>query len=320
MSEFNDPKVILALSHEWEFQTKISIILALKIRADAHFRRGSIGFAEECLIQIAFISDGLYEATERIGHGLRITNSSEHPDLNTKKIEVPQWYFESLNEKITYINDIYEKKIFNRNSELKALSIPLKMAGDAILQGQSAEWQSGGMFNYFPINLNKIKVNNLIIDGTKQQIVKSAISSILLHSNIIKTKLSNDDLVVTMGSCFASELYVSLSRNNIKCETLRIEESINTTHANLALVESIKNKKLINSLKELFKNEGVEEKLTSLHELLKRTKILVLTVGVSPVVVDSITGELLFEKDLKTKFEEKKLKCDLVLFKKIVII
>jgi hypothetical protein len=46
--------------------------------------------------------------------------------------------------------------------------------------------------------------------------------------------------------------------------------------------------------------------LTSLHELLNRTKILVLTVGVSPVVVDSVTGELLFEKDLKAKFQEKK--------------
>ena len=306
MSKFNDPKVILALSHEWEFQTKISTILALKIRADAHLRRGSIGFATENLIQIAYLSDGMYETTERIGHGLRISNSNEHPDLNTSKIEIPQWYFESLTEEITYINDIYEKKISNRNSELKVLSTPIKMVGDAILQGQSAEWQSGGMFNYFPINLNKIKVNNLIIDGTKQQIVKSAISSILLHSNIIKTKINNDDLVVTMGSCFASELYVSLTRNNIKCETLRIEESINTTHANLALIESIKNKKLLTSLKELFKNEVIEEKLTSLHELLNRTKILVLTVGVSPVVVDSVTGELLFEKDLKAKFQEKK--------------
>ncbi len=307
MSKFNDPKVILALSHEWEFQTRISTILALKIRTDAHLRRGSIGFAKEALIQIAYLSDGMYETTERIGHGLRISNSNEHPDLNIKKVEVPQWYFESLNKEFSYINEIYEKKLLSRTTELKALSTPLKMQGDSILQGQSIDWQSSGLFNYFPVNLNKIKINNQTIDGSKQQIVKNAISSVLMHSNIVKTNLKENDLVVTMGSCFASELYLSLSRRNIRCETLRIEESINTTHANLALIESIKNKKLSKSLEDLLNNFGGTEKLIFLHEILSRTKIMVLTVGVSPIVVDSKTGEVVFEKNLKSKFAEGKI-------------
>lgn len=44
MATYNDPKVILHLTDEWEYQAKVSSILSLKLRADAYSRRGETSF------------------------------------------------------------------------------------------------------------------------------------------------------------------------------------------------------------------------------------------------------------------------------------
>ena len=303
MSAFNDPKAILLLVQEWDFQAKVSAILALKIRSDAHARRGSIGFAKECLMQIASLSDGVYESTDRSGHGLRISTREEHPELNPRTIEVPNWYFDCLEAEIDSINEIYRQKATHRRTYLASLEIPVKLEGDKILQGQSAVWEGANLFNYFPINLNKVRSENKVVDGTREQIVRSAIASVVTQAPIKKIKLSDQDRVVTLGSCFASELHASMTKHGIKAETLRIEESINTTHANLALLESIRDRKLSPSLENLFKSTAINERLARLHGLLLTAKMVVITVGVSPIVVDRQTGSPLYLQDLKSKFE-----------------
>ena len=305
MSEFNDPKVILRLTNEWEFQSKISTILMLKIKADALYKRGLINFSKECLLQIVNISDGYYETKHRNGNGLKINIENNHPDLNPKKIQVPIWYFEIIEEELENIINAYNKKTEKQKNQLKTLSTPIKISGDNLLQGQSIDWDSKGDFNYFPVNLNKVKFENNIINSTKENIVFEAINSIVKHEDFNKITLNDDEAVLTMGSCFASELYMSLTKHNIKSETLRIEESINTTHANLALIDSIEQGKVSAILKDLLIDKEIEKRLLYLYKIIQQSKIIVLTFGVSPLVINKKSKIPIFKKNLKENFATK---------------
>jgi len=303
MSEINDPKVILHLTNEWEFQAKISSILSLKIRADAHNRRGSIGFVKDCLSQIAHLSDGIYECEKFEGHGLKVINRDGQPDLNPKQVEVPSFYFENLGPDIKIIEEIYKNKKSTISDQIKVMQTPIKLVGDSLLQGQSSDWESAGnLFNYFPMNLNKTRQEGLLTDANREDVVRSAIYSVV-NRKVKKVALSKENTVITMGSCFATELYVSLKKQGINAETLRIEESINTTHANLLLLQSIVSGNLEPQLQGLFEDANMAHRLTLLRQTIRRASAVVLTVGVAPLVVDKKTGEYVYGKSLKEGFE-----------------
>lgn len=302
MGEFNDAKVILRLSDEWEFQAKVSAILSLKVRADAHHRRGSIDFVKSCLIKIAHISDGAFNCLNKEGHGLRIIVKDDHPDLNRRRIEVPWWYFDSLGDDILEVIEIYRSKSSMVSDQISKMSTPIKMTSDGLLQGQSNDWQMGELFNYFPMNLNKTRVNSLLVNAKRENVVRSAIKSVIRHSIKSKVVLGKDEIVVTMGSCFASELYVSLQKQGIRAESLRIEESINTTHANLLLLKSVARGVLEPDLQDLFDGDDMTQRLAFLRQLIGRAKVVVVTVGVSPLVVDKKSGQTIYRKSLKDAF------------------
>lgn len=305
MAKFNDPKAILLLAQEWEFQAKVSTILALKVRADAQLKRGFIDFSCATCAQIAQISDGIYETNHREGHGLRISPQREHPDLHPKKIEVPSWYFEHLGEDRELILKIYESKRTAQINAMQTLGTPIKLPTNDLLQGQQSSWASSNLFNYFPINLNVTRAEAGINKPSREQILQNALCSIIERGSVKRAKLSKEDIVLTIGSCFASEIYVSLVRHGLKAETLRIEESINTTHANLLLLDSIQKLKLHDGLEELLGGDGnIGSRLRYLRDLISLSKIIILTVGVSPIVIDKKTHKIVLSKKLREKFEK----------------
>lgn len=180
------------------------------------------------------------------------------------------------------------------------------------LQGQTADWDRGERngFSYFPINLNLTYKNGQITKAERVDIVRSAIRSIVTKKNIQKTKFDNEtDAFVTCGSCFATELHSSLTRQGINSATFRIEESINTAHANLLLFKSIARGKLHGDLCDIIQDDAIEARLALLLSQLNQAKIIVLTLGVAPVIVNQDTQAIVYQKNLRENLSAARLQC-----------
>lgn len=305
----NDPKVILRLTDEWETQAKISLALCSIIRAEAHNKRGSEPVVDLYLKTIENLTDIFLNGPElQSTFPVKVLkNENATFDVNQNLIALniqPDSLLARFGHRIGSYGNI--SQIIEG---LEHLNHRIRVGTDELLQGRINGWNSGNSnneFDYFPLDLSLRENDEKLTDLEKSQIVNELIKAICKVS-IPKISTNHLHPIITMGSCFAVEIQGALRRNSIECHTFRLEESINTAFANEYLLRSIIQQSLHPKLKELFPDD-ITEKLKELHNYLLSASAIILTVGVSAVVVDAVTEEIKYQKSYRSGFEDGTLK------------
>ncbi len=106
--------------------------------------------------------------------------------------------------------------------------------------------------------------------------------------NRLPARLPRTARVAALGSCFAINIANSLVKQGIRCESLRIEEIVNTTHANFLFLDQCLNGNEHAALESVVKEIDIRQLKTSLCE----ADLIVLTVGVAPIMEWVDTGQL----------------------------
>ncbi len=115
-----------------------------------------------------------------------------------------------------------------------------------------------------------------------------------INSTKIKNikKLNWKDNVMSFGSCFAVNLNRMLNEKGINSEVVQINEQFNNTFEVAGLINKVATKK--------------EKEFIEINKKLEKTKLIVLTLGVSTLFVDSQTGVPYSERDISHKIAEGK--------------
>jgi hypothetical protein len=102
--------------------------------------------------------------------------------------------------------------------------------------------------------------------------------------------------ICTFGSCFAANLARYMNMQGVNATNLLIEEAINSTYANKALLEAALGKGEA-PIHEVMRAQFGEELFQAVREKLAAATHIVLTVGVAPCFFDATTGDFVFAKN-----------------------
>lgn len=109
-----------------------------------------------------------------------------------------------------------------------------------------------------------------------------------------KFHLSKQSSLLTLGSCFATSLADSLTRNGYNASHLRFSEEVNSTLANLALLEWIADTG-DQDHNAYFDSNSSPEKKHYFRESFGSCDVIILTIGVAPCFFATDTGKLILD-------------------------
>jgi len=161
-----------------------------------------------------------------------------------------------------------------------------------------------GQFDYWPMNFGKRKIKSGdLCDLDRDSVARLLIDDIVrraLPADFRKRSRSND-AVATFGSCFAVNLARSLEVQDIRSQSFRIEEAVNTTRANLLLLEYVLFGR--ESETDFFSRTISAAQCQEIRKAVQNAALIVLTVGVSPVTEWKEMGRLCLSDRYKELFE-----------------
>lgn len=167
-------------------------------------------------------------------------------------------------------------------------------------------------FDFWPNKLNyavasKTDETAELRKASRQEIANTIMDSIL-EQDPEKQRIASLDKesakVLTFGSCFAQNLNRALQAKGINSQSLRLEEAINTTHANRLLIQSILDGECASELEGRVSTDNLDV----LRSEVLAASVIVLTVGVSPVSEWVNSGKLCLAEKLKPLFTEGKIR------------
>lgn len=102
--------------------------------------------------------------------------------------------------------------------------------------------------------------------------------------------------VVTMGSCFATNISKALSGQGVDSASMRIHEEANTPRANRMILEHC-----LDDSTPQFEDELSGQKVAELTQRIETANLFVFTIGVGIQCTDQKTGELILRPNAKTQ-------------------
>jgi tetratricopeptide (TPR) repeat protein len=127
--------------------------------------------------------------------------------------------------------------------------------------------------------------------------VELMLNHIAVNFGLSNKFINKNTKFFTLGSCFARNIGLSLIKNGYHCEYLEISETINTSFANRALIDWIKNPSHRNDINKRI-SELIPAGVTNerILDLIRQSDVFILTLGVAPAFFDRITNNFVMPK------------------------
>lgn len=286
-----DPKAVVHFARNWMNRFRMEAAIAQFFLAKSLATAYGQPYAEKEAKRCIALAEGLNDKDEFSNDGNTIQLPGSFAALFPQLMEFAFQYWETARNSDKQINPVFV--LHSKETEFSVRTV---------LRENLSE------INHWPISFDR-KILGEDGEGREQSLTREEIASTVIRQCMengvslprMKRKSAK---VVTLGSCFATNLSNALTAKGIASTTLRIEEAINTTAANRLFLDHCLNGVGCPELEIVINGRDI----SGLKDLLLDADLIVLTVGVAPIVEWVDTGKLCIADKYRPLLEEKRIR------------